>query len=187
MTPVCPYCNTAIEPSGPERMDCPTCGESHHLDCWTENGGCTVFGCASGPADEPLVTVDGEDIASAVPPPPPPGAPSPPPPPPPPPPEAGRRLEMPALSFGGYNVPPPQPFVPATYAEAPKERATFIILGVFLGAFGAHNFYAGHHGRGAAQLVLTVCTFFLGSMFSWIWALVEVCVVTRDSRKVLMT
>ncbi|MCL6628608.1 MAG: tetratricopeptide repeat protein [Armatimonadetes bacterium] len=44
----CPYCQTAIEP-GESVTVCPTCGIPHHTECWEDNSGCTVFGCASGP------------------------------------------------------------------------------------------------------------------------------------------
>jgi TM2 domain-containing membrane protein YozV len=87
--------------------------------------------------------------------------------------------------MGGYNVPPPPNFG-GVYVAPPKQRLIFVLLGVFLGMFGAHNFYAGYYGRGAAQAAITVCTIFTGSLISWIWALVEVCVVTRDRRNVPM-
>jgi TM2 domain-containing membrane protein YozV len=64
--------------------------------------------------------------------------------------------------------------------QAHKSRTTFVLLGIFLGAFGIHNFYAGYHRKGAAQLCLTVFTCFYGSIVSEIWAIVEVCTVTRD-------
>lgn len=133
-----------------------------------------------------MVTVDQADIAAAPPPPPPPfpsGSFAPPPPPPPPP---SAREAAPEMSFGGYNVAPPGPIPRGEYAAVPKERLTYILLGIFLGAFGAHNFYAGYHGRGAAQAAISVCTLFMGSFIAWIWAVVEVCVVSRDSRNISM-
>jgi len=72
------------------------------------------------------------------------------------------------------------------YATIPKSRATFVVLGVVFGAFGIHNFYAGYSGRGAAQLAITICTLFFGGIISWIWAIVEVCTVDRDSRNIVM-
>ena len=39
----CPYCQTAMKPGVPVQA-CPSCGIPHHQDCWSENGGCTVFG-----------------------------------------------------------------------------------------------------------------------------------------------
>jgi TM2 domain-containing membrane protein YozV len=57
---------------------------------------------------------------------------------------------------------------------------TYILLGVFLGAFGGHNFYAGYIKRAVIQLLLTVLTCFFGAIISWMWAIVEVCVVKQD-------
>ena len=67
---------------------------------------------------------------------------------------------------------------------APKSRLAFILLGIFLGSFGAHNFYAGYKKRGLMQLGLTVVTVFYGSLVTWIWALVEVCTVDCDKDQV---
>jgi len=61
-----------------------------------------------------------------------------------------------------------------------RKRTTFVLLGVFLGAFGVHNFYAGYYRRGAGQLCLTLFTLFYAAIVSEIWAIVEVCAVARD-------
>jgi TM2 domain-containing membrane protein YozV len=61
-----------------------------------------------------------------------------------------------------------------------------MLLGIFLGCFGAHNFYAGYTARAIAQLCITICTLFFGAIVSWIWAIVEVCTVERDSRNIYM-
>jgi hypothetical protein len=89
------------------------------------------------------------------------------------------------LSIGGYN-PPPLPYWQPPPPAPPKNRVVFILLGIFLGFFGAHNFYAGYTGRGAIQLSITIGTLFVGSIVSWIWAIVEVCIVDRDSQNVEM-
>ena len=57
------------------------------------------------------------------------------------------------------------------------------LLGIFLGALGVHNFYAGYQGRGLAQLLITI---FLGwtilfLLITSLWAIIEVCVVTKDA------
>jgi TM2 domain-containing membrane protein YozV len=69
------------------------------------------------------------------------------------------------------------------FASPPKSRVAFILLGLFLGGLGVHNFYAGYSGKGVAQLLLT--------LFLWwtivvpigvtIWIIVEVCTVDRDA------
>ena len=68
------------------------------------------------------------------------------------------------------------------FLAPPKSRTAFVLLGIFAGALGIHNFYAGYSGRGAAQLLITV---FLGwtlvpLFIVFIWNFVEICSVTRD-------
>lgn len=58
---------------------------------------------------------------------------------------------------------------------------TYILLGVLLGAFGGHNFYAGYVKRAVMQLLLTLLSCFFGGIISWIWALVEIFTVRQDS------
>jgi hypothetical protein len=114
-----------------------------------------------------------------------------PPPPPPrvaPPPLPGTMLapapERPApvgyVTPGGIFSTPNQTSVAVPGSE-PKSRVAFILLGLFFGAFGVHNFYAGFHKRGAMQLVITLVTFFYGSVVSWVWAIAEICTVKRDA------
>lgn len=66
----------------------------------------------------------------------------------------------------------------------PKSRTAYVLLGIFLGTLGIHNFYAGYSGRGIAQLLLSVLSCGYLSLISWIWAIVEICVTTRDGRGV---
>ncbi len=40
----CPYCQTKIK-QGADLIVCPECGTPHHKECWSENRGCTTFGC----------------------------------------------------------------------------------------------------------------------------------------------
>jgi hypothetical protein len=185
MSAICPYCNTAIAEDPDSRCFCTVCGTAHHSECWEENGGCTVFGCSAAPPDEPKVTVTTSDFhqeATAPPPPPPVGVSSAPPPPPPP------YMAAAGFTFAGYAAPPAPPANLYQYpaGAVPKSRTTYIVLGIFLGMLGCHNFYAGYKGRGVAQLCLSVLTFFIGSIISWVWAIVEVCTVDRDSRNVQM-
>ena len=63
----------------------------------------------------------------------------------------------------------------------PKTRVLFVLLGIFLGAFGVHNFYAGYIQKGAVQLCLTLLTCFYGAAVSWPWAIVEICVINKDA------
>ena len=42
-----------------------------------------------------------------------------------------------------------------------KSRLAAGLLGIFLGAFGVHNFYLGYTGKAVTQLVLTIVGFIL--------------------------
>ena len=44
---VCAYCQTEMDRVTAAR--CPDCDAVHHQDCWQDNGGCAVLGCAAGP------------------------------------------------------------------------------------------------------------------------------------------
>ncbi len=64
--------------------------------------------------------------------------------------------------------------------QTSKSRQVYVLLGVFLGIFGVHNFYAGYIQRAVSQLCLTVLTCFYGAVVSWVWAIVEICIVSKD-------
>jgi TM2 domain-containing membrane protein YozV len=99
---------------------------------------------------------------------------------PPPPPPPGTELPSPAEP----SLVPAASTLLAAPEVKPRSRLVFILLGIFLGSFGIHNFYAGYVKRGVAQLALTLCTLFYGSVFTWVWALVEVCTVDRDKNNI---
>jgi len=82
---------------------------------------------------------------------------------------------MPPAPGGQYGVPG------VLYGRSQKSRTTYIVLGIFLGALGIHNFYGGYTGRAVGQLCLTVLTLGYLAMISWIWAIIEICLVTKDS------
>lgn len=67
-----------------------------------------------------------------------------------------------------------------------KSRLAFVLLGIFIGELGIHNFYAGYTGRAVAQLLMSVLSFGLLVPVVFIWNLVEVCIVSLDSQGVLM-
>ena len=186
---VCPYCRTKIgAEDGP--MVCEGCGTAHHADCYAENGGCTIFGCSKAPGDEPKVSVSTPELVMAVAPtavvenrlpPAPPGVV--------PPPATTEDMRQVAnrvvpSTFGGFSAysdaaPAQEPAV-----QPPKNRTSFIILGALLGAFGAHNFYAGYHKKAGIQLAITVLTLGFGSPMSWMWAVIDICTIDRDGRGV---
>jgi len=190
---VCPYCRMPFDASSPPRIFCTACGTPQHEDCYSENGGCTIFGRARAPAEEPKLQVSHNDLkaatvarpaATTV---------------------AARPYASPipagaAPSLG--RVPPAGEAAPSMnlgYATAPnlgyaqsasapvrspKNRTAYIVLGVFLGALGVHNFYAGYTARAVSQVCLSIFTLpfvpFL-AMVSWAWAIVEICIVDKDS------
>jgi TM2 domain-containing membrane protein YozV len=193
MTEVCPYCRTKVSADDPS-LTCEGCGTLHHVDCYTENGGCTIFGCSKAPADEPKLRVSTPELVSVatqapvavtqtrVAPPPRPGiiathVPTSE--------DADLRYRanqvVPSI-FGGFGdsgrvaVDPP-PAVPAV----PKNRTTYIVLGALLGAFGAHNFYAGYRSKAAIQLAMTLLTVGFASPMSWVWAVIDICTINQDS------
>jgi hypothetical protein len=61
-------------------------------------------------------------------------------------------------------------------------RITYILLGLFLGGLGIHNFYAGRTGKGLVQLLLVVCTLGLGALITGPWALFDIILVTTDGQ-----
>ncbi len=56
-----------------------------------------------------------------------------------------------------------------------------MLLGIFLGALGIHNFYAGYIKKAALQLCLTLLTVGWGAVVSWPWAIIEICVINKDA------
>lgn len=46
-----------------------------------------------------------------------------------------------------------------TQEISPKSRLAALLLGIFLGRFGVHNFYLGRIGRGIAQLIMFLLGF----------------------------
>ena len=181
--PVCPYCRMAFEEGEaatvPPKIFCTACGTPHHEDCYRENGGCTVFGCKCAPADDPKLQVSQSDISSVAMPVHPYAA-------------MPQQQYQPSMYGGPLGLaqgaaPAQMPsgpvvaqYTPAAYGRSYKSRTTYIVLGIFLGWLGVHNFYAGYTGRAVGQLCLTVLTLGYLGIVSWIWAIIEICIVEKD-------
>ncbi len=64
---------------------------------------------------------------------------------------------------------------------AAKSKIAGGLLGIFLGAFGAHNFYLGYTGKAIAQLLITILTCGIGAAVTEIWGLVEGIMILSGS------
>ncbi len=64
-----------------------------------------------------------------------------------------------------------------------KSRGIYIVLGLFFGSLGVHNFYAGRNWSGAIQLLITLFLGWaiLGFVITIPWSLLEILTVTQDA------
>ena len=67
-----------------------------------------------------------------------------------------------------------------------KSKTVYILLAIFLGAFGIHNFYAGHNNKGVCQLLITVLSCGYLGIISWIWAIVDIIITSLDGNNIPM-
>lgn len=59
-----------------------------------------------------------------------------------------------------------------------KSRLTYILLVLFLGAWGIHNFYAGYSGKGIIQLLLGITL--VGTFITVPWCVLDMICVKLD-------
>lgn len=103
------------------------------------------------------------------------------------------------LDLPGYIPPVSTQLAPQGYASSsaqaqslpltsgnPKSKQAYLILAIFLGGLGIHNFYAGYTGKAIVQLLLTLilCETIIIPIGIWIWALVEGFTVDQDANGV---
>lgn len=64
-----------------------------------------------------------------------------------------------------------------------RSRLIYIILAIFLGGFGIHNFYAGYTKKAIIQLLCVVPggILVIPAFIESIWVLVDICTVTKDA------
>ncbi len=62
-----------------------------------------------------------------------------------------------------------------------RSRVVYVLLAMFFGIFGFHNFYAGYIMRGVVQLVLTLISFGWLGIFVFLWAVIEAIAVRKDA------
>ena len=93
--------------------------------------------------------------------------------------DGGQGYQQPGYQqpVGGYQQPMgAQPgAIPPGYV--PKSKMAAGLLGIFLGAWGVHNFYLGNTSRGVIQIVVTLVTCGIGS----IWGLIEGIMILAGS------
>ena len=103
-------------------------------------------------------------------------------------PDCGRQVSTEAAACPGCGRPMATTTRPPFAAQtmdtlAPRNRSTYIILGVLLGGLGIHNFYAKHYARGAVQLAITATlgwVFGIGLVITFVCVLVDLFSVTSD-------
>ena len=59
------------------------------------------------------------------------------------------------------------------YPHMQKSKLVMLILAIFLGWAGGHNFYLGYTSRAVSQLLISILSFGLLAPVSSIWALIE--------------
>ena len=76
----------------------------------------------------------------------------------------------------GYSQPAyGQPVV----AGPPKQWIVALLLGLFFGGFGVHNFYLGYTNRAIIQLILTIIV--IGAPVTAVWVLIELIMILMRS------
>jgi len=93
-------------------------------------------------------------------------------------------LQQTQLAAGLPVTPTPLHTAPQSYSQDAKDRVAYVLLAVFLGGIGIHNFFAGYTSRGVAQLLICLLTCGVGGIVTSIWAIIEACTVTQDANGV---
>jgi hypothetical protein len=74
-----------------------------------------------------------------------------------------------------YGAPPPG-YWPG-YDPYAKSRLVAGLLGIFLGGLGVHRFYLGYTGIGVTQIIVTILTCGIGSL----WGFIEGIMILANS------
>ncbi len=77
--------------------------------------------------------------------------------------------------------------VQLTASRDSKSQLVYILLGLFVGFLGVHNFYAGYTKKGVIQLLMFFpgCFLIIPTIMVGVWVLIDVCIVDRDVNGVL--
>jgi len=75
----------------------------------------------------------------------------------------------------------------AQYQAQTKSRIVYILLAVFLGFMGTHNFYAERYKIAVRQCLITAFTFWLivPAIVVWLWAIYDVWHIKTDAQGTL--
>lgn len=96
------------------------------------------------------------------------------------------------------NPPPGQNFGMVAPGTPPAcSRLVYIVLAIFLGWLGIHNFVAGLTGRGWTQLIISIvgivlgfCTFgvttVIAILITFVWSLIDIVTIKSDARGIAM-
>lgn len=88
-------------------------------------------------------------------------------------------VEAPKVEYNNTNV-----NRNTTSSVDQKSKLAAGLFGIFLGAFGVHNFYLGFTGKAVAQLLITILSCGCLSFVSAIWGLIEgILILAGDSSK----
>lgn len=141
--PVCPSCGVS---SGSGSTYCANCG----AECQPGAVFCSHCGCQFAPEQAQQTLLSGS--LTAV-------------------------LSKPGISGGGAGYQAPgQDYQPPVYPPVGtplKSKMAAGLLGIFLGAFGVHNFYLGYTTKAVIQLCLTLLSCGILSFASGIWGFIE--------------
>lgn len=58
-----------------------------------------------------------------------------------------------------------------------KSKAVAILLAIFFGAIGVHNFYLGYNEKGITQLLISILSLGLLSPLVQLWAIIEMILI----------
>ncbi|MBR5130278.1 MAG: NINE protein [Alphaproteobacteria bacterium] len=64
-----------------------------------------------------------------------------------------------------------------------RNRLVYILLALFLGGLGIHNFYAVYTKKAIIQLLCVIpgAVLVIPAIIEFIWVLVDICTVTKDA------
>ena len=69
-----------------------------------------------------------------------------------------------------------------TLTNNQKDKFVYILLGLFGGCIGIHNFYAGHDSKAKIQLILGLTV--IGCFVTGIWTIIDILTETKDGNGV---